>query len=110
MSVSDIIGRVRNGVRAVAQAAVPRKAFTDRLGLPADASNAEVLAAVDKVTAARAARQPAARNTAPARTSPANPEDALYARLYPQASAHQQAAPTTAEDALYARLYPKAAR
>lgn len=43
----------RQPVVAASDGRVPRKDFTDRLGLPESATNAQVLAAVDKVVAPR---------------------------------------------------------
>lgn len=76
------------------RAQVTRKDFTDRLGLPADATNDQILAAVD--TAKRGADE---RRAAAA-------EDALYRQAWP--SSGQDAAPSlsSAEEALYALAWP----
>jgi hypothetical protein len=84
----------RHAARSAPRAAVvTRKDFTDRLGLPANATNDQVLAAVDAV---KAPPKPAA---APQVTA----EDALYAAAFgDQASADD--APT-ADDALYRAIF-----
>ena len=100
------LGQRRQAVRDAAQAKadVTRVDFTQRLGLPSTATNAEVLSAVDAVVAQRdAARLKAARSGA---------DDALYelafgadeGRSGPAARPAAAVAPL-AEDALYALAF-----
>ncbi|MFN3948662.1 hypothetical protein [Microbacterium sp.] len=71
--------------RSESPARVPRQAFTDRLGLPADATNDQVLAAVDKVVApSRVAPAPTLADKAwgtPAAALPAA-QSALYRKAW----------------------------
>ncbi len=77
-----------------AAAKVSRKDFTDRLGLPEDASNDEVLAAIDAVKA---------RNAATAAVPASSPEDAVYDRVFGEAP--QAPVPTAEETNLFGRLF-----
>lgn len=70
-----------------AQARVTRKDFTDRLGLPADASNADVFAALD------------AKLAGPTPTATA--DDQLYEAMYGAPGP----APATADDELYRKMF-----
>ena len=66
----------RFAARAGAQSSkVTRKDFTDRLGLPADATNDQVLAAVDAVKKPKAPTRTLAQRRQAA-------DDALYASIY----------------------------
>lgn len=74
----------RQPVAAVPDGRVPRKDFTDRLGLPADATNAQVLAAVDAVVAPRQ-ESPAASLAEKAWGKVAAPASAAQNALYRKA-------------------------
>lgn len=93
------VGVANIGGRTTARATsrITRKDFTDRLGLPEDATNAQFLAALDE--------RLAARQTAAA----PSPEDALYARVTGQASNPHAPSADAADDALWARLFSKSA-
>lgn len=80
-------------VRAAAQPTrrVTRKDFTDRLGLPSDASEAQILAAI-----------PARRSNGAVGASSSSNDDALYARLWGGAASGSLA---PAEDAIYSKVF-----
>lgn len=87
--------RLHPAPRAAA-APVTRKDFTDRLGLPETATNAEVLDAVDKAAAKRGASRPASE------------EDALYALAFGGSdaqTARSQPSGQSADDELYALAF-----
>lgn len=69
-----------------------RKHFTDRLGLPANATNAQVYAAIDAVKAATP-------------TAAVEPEDAVYASIFGAAKPDTAKPQATPEDALYASIF-----
>lgn len=96
-----------HGSRAAARAGVTRKDFTDRLGLPADATNAQVLAAADRALAARPSPSPEDR-LYEAAWGTAGPEDdrpaARAARPAPRAA--RPAARQFSIDAIYALAWP----
>lgn len=74
----------RQPVNAVPDRRVPRKAYTDRLGIPADATNAQVLSALDKVIAPRQ-KSLAASLAKKAWGQTAAPADAAQDALYRKA-------------------------
>ena len=81
--------------RGAASAAVTRKDFTDRLGLPADATDEQVMAAIDTGT------KPPAKAPAKAASTGKQPADDLYRKVY----GSDEAAPiATADEALYERV------
>lgn len=82
----------RTGVHTAAAPArkpVPRKVFTDRLGLPATATDAQVFAAIDAV-------------------NEKNAEEALYARVTGRTGSNEQ--PDEAANDLFAKTYPSSVR
>ncbi|MDU0325296.1 hypothetical protein RWH43_00870 [Microbacterium sp. KSW2-21] len=92
VAAARIGGRTARGASSVT-----RKDFTDRLGLPEDATNAQFMAALD----ARLTGRPAA--------AAESAEDALYARVTGQATAPTPAPVNMTDDALWGRLFSKPA-
>ncbi|MBP2419666.1 hypothetical protein [Microbacterium imperiale] len=88
-----------NGSPVVAVAGarrVTRKDFTDRLGLPESASNAQFLAALD-------ARLGRSAQSAPSPSA----DEQLYARVTGRALDREGAAPALSEESLWDRLFEK---
>lgn len=88
--------RSRSHARAP-RAGVIRKDFTDRLGLPADATNAQVFAAIDAVKQAKHSATPS--------TATLSAEDALYALAFGAAEQPTSSAALDAADALYKAVW-----
>lgn len=84
------------GRTARATSPVTRKDFTDRLGLPEDATNTQFMAALD----ARLAGRPA---------SAQSDEDALYARVTGHTTEAAPSPVNMSDDALWGRLFSKPA-
>jgi hypothetical protein len=79
--------------RAGSTPPVTRKSFTDRLGLPEDATNAQVLAAFDAAVKPKLAAVRALT------------DDQFYLAVLGDGSTPKRPEPRTAEDALYASMF-----
>lgn len=101
------VGRANFAARRNQPNRVTRKSFTDRLGLPADASNVQVFAAIDATLAAKATLRAVDRRTPAGQAHDA--EDALYASIFGAPAASPPAAPGVTsrsdDDTLYAAIY-----
>lgn len=95
--ISPALAAMRPGLRPAPRASVSRKSVTDKLGLPATATDAETLAAIDAKLAANAQR------------TTADPEGSLFARVYgasPARNVELAHAIASTEDKIFDSVFP----